>query len=309
MNDGAFGLSTGLEYDPGRFSETREVVALTRVVKPYGGFYISHERSEGADPMWKVASDPTPFVSLLEAVQRDDHDRARNRRAGRRVAPEGEGRDLLGIEPGGDAADSRSARRRASRSTPISIPYETSGTDGNTVLVPGWALQPPGQAIGRSAAPPAGRGGGAGDQGRFKARLGIDDDVRKIRHGHRARDRPARRRGADHHQRVSGSEVRQQVAAVRRRRSEDAAGRRGDLAAVERRRPRRRRAHARLLALGDRPRRDHAAGLHRDLHRRRHRRASARARRTRGSTARCRARSAATSSIAGSSSCRSRFDR
>ena len=68
MADGAFGLSSGLEYDPGRYSETREVVALTRMVKPYGGFYISHERSEGADPMWKVKSDPTPFVSLIEAV-------------------------------------------------------------------------------------------------------------------------------------------------------------------------------------------------------------------------------------------------
>src|SRR6187549_4119857 len=43
MRDGAAGLSTGLEYDPGRFSETREVIALTRAVKPYGGFYISHE--------------------------------------------------------------------------------------------------------------------------------------------------------------------------------------------------------------------------------------------------------------------------
>ncbi|HYN07048.1 MAG TPA: amidohydrolase family protein [Vicinamibacterales bacterium] len=72
MADGAFGLSTGLEYNPGRFSETREVVGLTRMVKPYGGFYISHERSEGADPMWKVKSDPTPFVSLLEAVKRSD---------------------------------------------------------------------------------------------------------------------------------------------------------------------------------------------------------------------------------------------
>ena len=68
MADGAFGLSSGLEYDPGRYSETREVVALTRMVKDYGGFYISHERSEGADPMWKVKSDPSPFVSLIEAV-------------------------------------------------------------------------------------------------------------------------------------------------------------------------------------------------------------------------------------------------
>jgi N-acyl-D-amino-acid deacylase len=68
MKDGAFGLSAGLEYNPGRFSETREVVALAKMIKPYGGVYISHERSEGADPMWHVKSDPTPFVSLLDAV-------------------------------------------------------------------------------------------------------------------------------------------------------------------------------------------------------------------------------------------------
>ena len=43
---------------PGRFSDTREVIELAKVVRPFGGFYISHERSEGKDPMWKVASIP-----------------------------------------------------------------------------------------------------------------------------------------------------------------------------------------------------------------------------------------------------------
>jgi N-acyl-D-amino-acid deacylase len=33
MKDGAYGLSTGLEYSPGRFSEPREVVEITRPVK------------------------------------------------------------------------------------------------------------------------------------------------------------------------------------------------------------------------------------------------------------------------------------
>lgn len=35
MRDGASGLSSGLEYEPGRFSETREVVEITKAVKPY----------------------------------------------------------------------------------------------------------------------------------------------------------------------------------------------------------------------------------------------------------------------------------
>ena len=38
MKDGAYGVSTGLEYVPGRFSEPREVVEITRPVKKYGGF-------------------------------------------------------------------------------------------------------------------------------------------------------------------------------------------------------------------------------------------------------------------------------
>ena len=46
MRAGALGLSTGLEYDPGIYSDTAEVVALARVASKYGGRYISHMRSE-----------------------------------------------------------------------------------------------------------------------------------------------------------------------------------------------------------------------------------------------------------------------
>ena len=47
MEQGAYGISTGLGYVPGRFSTTDEVVALTREVEPFGGFYISHLRNQG----------------------------------------------------------------------------------------------------------------------------------------------------------------------------------------------------------------------------------------------------------------------
>lgn len=47
MEDGAWGISTGLGYTPGRYAETEEVIALTREVKPFGGFYISHLRNQG----------------------------------------------------------------------------------------------------------------------------------------------------------------------------------------------------------------------------------------------------------------------
>ncbi|NNF29353.1 MAG: amidohydrolase family protein, partial [Gemmatimonadetes bacterium] len=42
---GALGLSTGLMYEPGMFSETDEVVALAQEVAPFGGIYDSHVRN------------------------------------------------------------------------------------------------------------------------------------------------------------------------------------------------------------------------------------------------------------------------
>lgn len=47
MHDGAFGLSTGLLYLPGAYSNVDEVVALARVASDSGGIYTSHLRKEG----------------------------------------------------------------------------------------------------------------------------------------------------------------------------------------------------------------------------------------------------------------------
>ncbi|MFC1529758.1 amidohydrolase family protein [Gemmatimonadota bacterium] len=46
MQAGALGVSSGLEYDPGIYSTTDEVVALATVAAGYGGRYVSHMRSE-----------------------------------------------------------------------------------------------------------------------------------------------------------------------------------------------------------------------------------------------------------------------
>jgi N-acyl-D-amino-acid deacylase len=46
MEDGAFGISTGLRYPFGRYAFTDEVVELCKVVAEYGGIHISHMRSE-----------------------------------------------------------------------------------------------------------------------------------------------------------------------------------------------------------------------------------------------------------------------
>jgi N-acyl-D-amino-acid deacylase len=51
MEDGALGLSTGLEYDSGIYSNTAELIALAKEAARYGGRYISHIRSEDRE-LW-----------------------------------------------------------------------------------------------------------------------------------------------------------------------------------------------------------------------------------------------------------------
>jgi N-acyl-D-amino-acid deacylase len=46
MKDGALGLSSGLEYDPGFYAKPDELVALASVAAKYGGYYTSHVRDE-----------------------------------------------------------------------------------------------------------------------------------------------------------------------------------------------------------------------------------------------------------------------
>ncbi len=46
MEDGAFGMSSGLIYPPGCYSNTRELIELCKVVGKYGGIYTTHIRDE-----------------------------------------------------------------------------------------------------------------------------------------------------------------------------------------------------------------------------------------------------------------------
>src|ERR1700733_16305641 len=47
MNQGALGVSSGLEYDVASYSSTEEVIALAEVAAKHGGFYETHVRDEG----------------------------------------------------------------------------------------------------------------------------------------------------------------------------------------------------------------------------------------------------------------------
>ncbi|HVO58069.1 MAG TPA: D-aminoacylase [Dongiaceae bacterium] len=46
MNEGAIGLSSGLEYEVGSYSNTAELIAMARSAAEHGGFYSTHIRDE-----------------------------------------------------------------------------------------------------------------------------------------------------------------------------------------------------------------------------------------------------------------------
>jgi N-acyl-D-amino-acid deacylase len=140
MRDGAWGLSAGLEYTPGRWSTTDEVVALAQEIVPYRGVYVSHERSEGQDPMWFWPSqDPAGAPTLLDAVRETIEI---GERTGATVVASH--LKAKGVNYWGSSAAALELIERA-RARGVDVwadqyPYSTSGSDGSTVLIPDWAL-------------------------------------------------------------------------------------------------------------------------------------------------------------------------
>lgn len=47
MEEGAWGMTTGLQYVPSSFADSAEIAAIARVVGQHGGIYASHIRNEG----------------------------------------------------------------------------------------------------------------------------------------------------------------------------------------------------------------------------------------------------------------------
>jgi N-acyl-D-amino-acid deacylase len=122
MRDGALGLSTGLEYIPGTFSKTDELVELARIARDSDGLYVSHLRHEG----------PEGEEAIREAISIAD-------RAGIHVHIshlKAQGPDQWG------AAQQRlglvhSATGRGLRISVDQYPYTASST-GIVVLLPAW---------------------------------------------------------------------------------------------------------------------------------------------------------------------------
>jgi N-acyl-D-amino-acid deacylase len=169
LAEGAWGISSGLEYAPGRWSETDELVAIVSEIVPSGGIYISHERSEGSDPMWYWPSQDGPGApTLLDAVRETIEI---GERTGATVVAshiKAKGAHYWGS---GHAAIQliESARARGVHVYADQYPYDTSGTDGNTVLIPDWAFRGTGRG---------GRGGGVGRGG--PDRPSMADGIRAI---------------------------------------------------------------------------------------------------------------------------------
>ena len=125
MDQGAFGLSSGLIYAPGRYASTDEIVELARVVAGPGGFYATHMRSEGA--------------RLLEAI---DEAIAIGERAGAPVLIhhlKASGRSNWG-KMAAAVARIDSARARGVDVTASVYPYVASSTGLDQVL-PDWVTE------------------------------------------------------------------------------------------------------------------------------------------------------------------------
>lgn len=65
MEAGAFGLSTGLDYIPGRYADTEEIVELAKVTAKYGGTYVTHCRRTTL----KAHSPANGITGLTEAIE------------------------------------------------------------------------------------------------------------------------------------------------------------------------------------------------------------------------------------------------
>ncbi|MFC1492772.1 amidohydrolase family protein [candidate division KSB1 bacterium] len=140
MEDGASGMSAGLEYVPAIWSTTEETMELVKEIIPYGGVYIAHERSSGQDPMWYVPSQdepgpPTMLDNVVEIIEVSEKTGVKSVVTHIKVKGAnywGSSRAVINLI--------ESARARGVDIWADCYPYNTTGTDGNTVLIPRWAF-------------------------------------------------------------------------------------------------------------------------------------------------------------------------
>lgn len=120
MRDGAFALSSGLEYEVGGYSDAEEIIALAGVAGQAGGFYISHIRDE-ADQAFPAMRELVTIGERARVAVQNTHIKLGTVGVWRKAS------DALAIF---DAA-----RRRGLDVTADAYPYN-AWSSGITVLVP-----------------------------------------------------------------------------------------------------------------------------------------------------------------------------
>lgn len=141
MQEGAFGLSAGLEYVPGRWSTPTEMQALVAELVPFDGVYVVHERSSGSRPMWYLPSRHNPAQPSMIDNLRELIDIGRST-----------GATVVATHIKARGADFWGSSRlmieliENARGEGVTIfadqyAYNTSGSDGRIVLIPDWVEQ------------------------------------------------------------------------------------------------------------------------------------------------------------------------
>ena len=127
MQEGAYGLSSGLFYVPGSFAKTEEVIELTKVAAESGGLYTSHVRDEGN-------YDAGVRASVREVIRIAEEART----IGIVSHMKALGKDSWGLAPA-LIADMEEARARGVQVFADQYPYEASSTNLRAALAPGGA--------------------------------------------------------------------------------------------------------------------------------------------------------------------------
>ncbi len=129
MQEGAFGLSSGLYYAPGSYSKTDEVVELARVAATFGGVYTSHIRDEADYTIGLVAAvDEVIQISRLAGLP------------GIVTHIKALGPRVWGYSQALVKRIER-AREQGVQVWADQYPYEASGTGITGALVPRWAQE------------------------------------------------------------------------------------------------------------------------------------------------------------------------
>lgn len=125
IHDGAFGLSTGLFYIPGKFTPMSEVIELQKLFVPYRGVHTSHMHDEAG--------------GVVESVRETI---AIGEQAG--VPTHVSHHKVIGKANWGKSVETLKiideARLRGVDVTLDQYPYTASSTDVQAALLPGWAL-------------------------------------------------------------------------------------------------------------------------------------------------------------------------